>query len=113
MVWALLAGQIWVFRSLGRNITDTVTVRSEATLVTRGPYRWMRHPLYTFGFAGFACLGLAAANAALIGAALVAIALIRARTPIEERMLVERFGDDYLDYMLHTPRWLPRAPKGI
>lgn len=42
----------------------------------------------------------------------VAIALIRMRTPIEERLLVERFGDDYRRYMLETARWLPRVPRG-
>src|SRR4051812_6712236 len=36
----------WMFRTLGTNLTDTVTVRTEATLVTGGPYRWVRHPFY-------------------------------------------------------------------
>ena len=37
----------WVFTSLGKNVTDTVVTRKEATLVTHGPYRWVRHPLYS------------------------------------------------------------------
>ena len=37
---------IWTFRSLGRNITDTVVTRREHTLVTSGPYRYVRHPFY-------------------------------------------------------------------
>src|SRR5687768_390028 len=37
---------VWTFRSLGKNITDTVVTRKEHTLVTTGPYRWVRHPFY-------------------------------------------------------------------
>ena len=36
----------WTLSSLGRNLTDTVVTRAEATLVTHGPYRWVRHPFY-------------------------------------------------------------------
>ena len=43
-----LAGSllVWTLRSLGKNLTDTVVTRREHTLVTRGPYRWIRHPFY-------------------------------------------------------------------
>ena len=46
---ALLAGAllVWTFRTLGRNLTDTVVTRKEHTLVTTGPYRWVRHPFYS------------------------------------------------------------------
>jgi protein-S-isoprenylcysteine O-methyltransferase Ste14 len=45
----LIAGVllVWMFRTLGRNLTDTVVTRKKHTLVTHGPYRWVRHPLYT------------------------------------------------------------------
>ena len=37
---------IWTFRSLGTNLTDTVVTRKDHTLVTSGPYRFVRHPFY-------------------------------------------------------------------
>ena len=40
----------WTFHSLGKNLTDTVVTRREHTLVTHGPYRWVRHPFYDVGF---------------------------------------------------------------
>ena len=46
----LLAGcalLVWTFRSLGKNLTDTVVTREKHTLVVHGPYRWIRHPLYS------------------------------------------------------------------
>jgi len=53
---------VWMFRTLGRNLTDTVVTRKEHTLVTTGPYRWIRHPFYTSaGLLGVAN-SLAAAN---------------------------------------------------
>jgi protein-S-isoprenylcysteine O-methyltransferase Ste14 len=39
----------WVFSNLGNNVTPTVVTRARATLVTSGPYRWVRHPLYSMG----------------------------------------------------------------
>ena len=38
---------VWMFRTLGRNLTDTVVTRKQHSLVTTGPYRWVRHPLYS------------------------------------------------------------------
>src|SRR5262245_60555059 len=37
----------WMFRHLGLNVTPTSVPRATATLVTSGPYRWIRHPMYT------------------------------------------------------------------
>ena len=37
------------FRTLGKNLTDTVVTRTAHTLVTKGPYRWVRHPFYFTG----------------------------------------------------------------
>src|SRR5262245_25619978 len=36
----------WTLGDLGANLTDTVVTRRAHTLVTRGPYRWVRHPFY-------------------------------------------------------------------
>ena len=44
-----IAGGLWALVHLGRNVTPTAEVRPDATLVESGPYRWVRHPLYTSG----------------------------------------------------------------
>jgi protein-S-isoprenylcysteine O-methyltransferase Ste14 len=99
---------IWTFRSIGRNITDTVVTRREHTLVTSGPYRLVRHPFYVTTALGLLANSLTTANwfIALAGAA--ALALIVIRTTTEEAKLVERFGDDYRRYMARTGRFFPR-----
>jgi protein-S-isoprenylcysteine O-methyltransferase Ste14 len=102
----------WLFSSLGKNVTSTVAIRKEHTLVTHGPYRWVRHPLYSVGFAAFIGFSLLAANWFIFATLLLAFGVLMLRTPIEERHLIERFGDEYLEYMQRTGRYLPRL-KGI
>src|SRR6185503_16831961 len=43
---AAIALLLWTLPALGTNLTDTVVTRANHTLVTRGPYRWIRHPFY-------------------------------------------------------------------
>ena len=99
---------VWTFRSLGRNLTDTVVTRRDHTLVTHGPYRWIRHPLYTSAGLVTVGLSLAAANWFLLLAGGLAVALLVIRTRTEERNLEARFGDAYRGYMKRTGRFLPR-----
>ena len=99
---------IVVLRFLGTNLTDTVVTRSVHTLVTDGPYRWVRHPFYVASALAVAANSLVTANwfLALTGAASIALLVLRTRT--EEEKLVERFGDEYRNYMERTGRFIPR-----
>lgn len=99
---------IWAFRSLGHNLTDTVVTRRDASLVTDGPYRWVRHPFYLAFAIAVTANTLLTANAFLAITGAAAFFVIVARTSIEEQRLIERFGPAYLDYMHHTGRFLPR-----
>jgi protein-S-isoprenylcysteine O-methyltransferase Ste14 len=99
---------IWTFRSLGHNLTDTVVTRRDATLVTHGPYRWVRHPFYLAFAMAVIANTLITANAYLAITGTAAFLVIVARTSIEEKKLIERFGRDYRDYMQRTGRFLPR-----
>lgn len=103
--WSLL---IWMFRSLGNNITPTVVTRREHELVTDGPYRWIRHPLYTFATLFYISLGLMASLWLIPIMALVSFPILASRTIQEEEKLLERFGDQYQQYMHRTGRFIPR-----
>jgi protein-S-isoprenylcysteine O-methyltransferase Ste14 len=99
----------WVLRSLGRNFSTTLTINKAQTLVTRGPYQWVRHPMYTsfvFLWTGFLLLS----SSWFIGLTgiLGFIWAIVIRTPKEEQMMINRFGDEYVAYMQRTGRYLPR-----
>lgn len=98
----------WLFRSIGRNITQTVKTRKEHQLVTTGPYRWVRHPLYSVGTLLFGSFALIAANWFMALATLLGFVMLLVRLPNEERHLLERFGDEYQEYMKRTGRFVPR-----
>ena len=98
----------WTLNSLGRNLTDTVVTRAEATLITDGPYRWVRHPFYVTAAMLMASVTVLAANWLIGAGSLLVLGLLAVRTPKEERMLIERFGQQYRDYMANTARFFPR-----
>ena len=101
-------GVYWLFSSIGSGITPTSATRKEHQLVTSGPYRWVRHPLYSFGSSLFIAFGMMADNwfIALLG--ILAFLAMASRTPKEEANLTEKFGDEYRDYMKRTGRYLPK-----
>ena len=99
---------VWTFRNLGQNLTDTVVTRRDHTLVTSGPYRYVRHPFYLSFALGVLGGTLAMANWFILLAGLLPIGFLVARTRIEEAKLVERFGVEYQDYMRRVGRFLPR-----
>lgn len=107
----LMAGGllIWTLRSLGRNLTDTVVTRRVHTLVTHGPYRWVRHPFYDAVALSILANGLVAANWFLLGTGALVLALLVIRASTEEEKLRLRFGDSYRAYVERTGRFLPKV----
>jgi protein-S-isoprenylcysteine O-methyltransferase Ste14 len=74
---AMLPVLYWILASIGSNISETTLTKSNHVLVTHGPYRWIRHPLYAVATTVFVALGLLAANWFIVAVALLAGALIR------------------------------------
>jgi protein-S-isoprenylcysteine O-methyltransferase Ste14 len=104
-----LALFFWVLWSLGRNFSTTLTIKKDQTLVIQGPYQWVRHPMYTSFVLLWVGYFLISTNwfIGLTGILGFALAIV-VRTPKEEQMMIERFGDKYITYMKHTGRYLPR-----
>ena len=101
-------GIYWLFSSIGSGITPTSGTRKEHTLSTSGPYRWVRHPLYTIGSSMFVAFGMMADNWFIAALGVLTFILMAIRTPKEEANLVEKFGDEYREYMKRTGRFLPK-----
>jgi len=101
----------WVFTNLGNNVTPTVVTRQKAKLVTSGPYHWVRHPLYVVGLISYISFALLAENWFIALAASAGFVLLSIRARTEEARLIEKFGDDYCNYMKTTGRFLPRFQR--
>jgi len=93
-----LAFTVWARIVLGRNWSGIVTVKQDHELVTTGPYRWVRHPIYTgllFAFAGSA---IARGEWRGVLAVVIVLAGFWRKLKLEERWMIETFGDAYLRY---------------
>ncbi len=99
----------WVFSNLGKNVSETTLTKDRHELVTTGPYRWVRHPLYTVGTLLLISVSLLTASW-LVGSltALATILISLVVMPREEQALIDKFGDQYRDYQKRTGRWLPK-----
>ena len=100
----------WVVSTLGRNISETVLTKEDHSLVTQGPYRWVRHPLYSVATILFVSLGIVAANWFIILMALVIIiGVALVVIPKEEAQLISKFGNEYREYMKGTGMLVPHV----
>jgi protein-S-isoprenylcysteine O-methyltransferase Ste14 len=98
----------WVMRSIGNNVSETFLTKEQHSLVTHGPYHWVRHPLYSVATVVLVALSIVAANwFMLLMAVLQIIVLALAVIPREEAQLILKFGDAYRAYMKRTGRLIP------
>jgi protein-S-isoprenylcysteine O-methyltransferase Ste14 len=98
---------VWTLVNLGKNLTDTVVTRKAHTLVTVGPYRWVRHPFYDAVALAVLANSLVAANWFLLATGALLMTMMVIRTRREEAHLLARFGDAYRSYMNRTGRFFP------
>ena len=103
---------LWAHQALGKLWSPVLEIREEHRLVTSGPYRYVRHPIYASFLVICAGLALLSANWLIAVTWFAGAAIIfRRRISAEEEMMIEEFGDEYRDYMTKTGRLLPRLPK--
>jgi protein-S-isoprenylcysteine O-methyltransferase Ste14 len=98
----------WVHHMLGKQWFTDLQMGEGHALITEGPYRWVRHPMYTALFGVFIGLALVSANWLVVLLTGASITVLCARIGKEEAMMVEQFGDAYRAYARRTGRLLPR-----
>ena len=112
----LMIVSLWLFyrshADLGQNWSVTLELRKGHQLVTRGIYRSIRHPMYASIWLWCLAQGLLLENWLAGWYGFVAFALMYfIRTPREEQMMCESFGQEYRDYMRQTGRLFPRIHR--
>jgi protein-S-isoprenylcysteine O-methyltransferase Ste14 len=103
-----LALRAWAMAVLGRDYTRTLRVAHDQQVVTAGPYRLIRHPGYTGSL--LVWTGYALGTGSWIALLVVIMLLLVAygwRIRAEEAVLVNSFGERYIDYQRGTRRLLP------
>jgi len=101
-----LALAIWARIYLGRNWGMPMTQRAEPELVTSGPYRYVRHPIYSGLLLALLGTALATNLYFLIALVLVGFYFVYSAT-VEERTMTGSFPADYPSYKEHTKMLIP------
>jgi protein-S-isoprenylcysteine O-methyltransferase Ste14 len=99
---------VWARLTLGANWSGMVTIKTNHQLIRRGPYRWIRHPIYTGMLAALLATAITQGLLnGLVGFAFVFLALYR-KARREESFLSQEFGDGFAEHRQHTGMFLPR-----
>jgi protein-S-isoprenylcysteine O-methyltransferase Ste14 len=108
LMWAGGALRWWCFRTLGRYFTFTVMTSPDQSVVTSGPYRFLRHPSYAGMLLALAGVGLVFGNWLSLAAAIVVplIGLLY-RIHVEETALASTLGHTYTSYAFRRKRLVP------
>jgi protein-S-isoprenylcysteine O-methyltransferase Ste14 len=108
VMWLGLTIRVWAVAALGSAFRTSVEVDTGQTVVSRGPYRWVRHPSYTGLILIVAGFGLAAGNwLALAACVVLPLAGLLRRIQVEEAELTRVLGDRYRVYRARTKRLIP------
>jgi protein-S-isoprenylcysteine O-methyltransferase Ste14 len=93
--------------TLGRFYSSTLVTREEHRLVTHGPYRLVRHPIYLGVL--IAIMGAPIYAPSMYGFLVMSllVPIFLGRIKMEEDMLVEHFGDEYREYQKTTKKLIP------
>ena len=97
---------------LGKSFHSLVVSKEGHELVETGPYRWIRHPIYTAYLMNYLGGGMLASNLVLTFVPMTLYAvLVAIRLEKEEAVMRETFGEAYAEYAERTGRLLPRMKK--
>jgi protein-S-isoprenylcysteine O-methyltransferase Ste14 len=108
---------VWAFVLLGRFMMHEAAIREDHALIESGPYRFVRHPVYTGYLALLLGSGVASLNVCLLLLWPVSLLGILIQAASEEQILRARFGRDYQRYVRRigrlVPRFLSRAAEPV
>jgi protein-S-isoprenylcysteine O-methyltransferase Ste14 len=107
LIAAGLGFSVWARQYLGRNWSGTVQVKQDHQLICDGPYRFVRHPIYTGILVAFLGTALIVGHWGGILAVLIAAGSFWRKLTLEERFMRETFGSAYEEYRARTAALIP------
>ncbi len=102
-----LAICLWARFTLGRNWSVIVTLKGGHELITRGPYAWVRHPIYTGLLTMFVATLLVLGHVAGIIAVPLVFASLWIKLRYEEKLMLQKFPAEYAAYQQRVKRIIP------
>ena len=102
---------IWVHRHLDRQWSIALELREDHKLITSGPYRYVRHPMYLGIFVYTMGLMMVSLDVLVVLFFAFTIWVNYRRIPREEEMLIQEFGDEYIEYIKRSGRLLPQLRR--
>jgi len=102
-----LAFALWARVTLGRNWSGVVTLKEGHELVERGPYRFVRHPIYTGILTMFFATALALGHVAGFAGVVLMFASFWVKIGREEKLMLEQFPRRYAAYRRRVKRIIP------
>ncbi len=103
-----LGFSIWARAYLGTNWSGVVSVKVGHELIRSGPYRWVRHPIYSGMILAFFGTGVVRHQVRGFIAIVVLYAGFKIKSRIEEQVMSATFGPAYAQYASSTGAILPR-----
>lgn len=98
-----------IHQELGKYWSPDLIIQEDHQLVTTGVYHWVRHPMYSALGVFMAGISLLSAHLLIIVPHFLTLLSILSRLDKEEKMLEERFGEEYLEYEERTGRLVPKV----
>jgi protein-S-isoprenylcysteine O-methyltransferase Ste14 len=98
---------IWARATLGRNWSGTITLKEGHELIERGPYRLVRHPIYTGLIAMFLGTVMVLGHAAGIAGLVLVFVSFWIKLREEERIMLRQFPNQYAAYQQRVKRIIP------
>ena len=102
-----LAFCVWARATLGRNWSGTITLKEGHELIERGPYRLVRHPIYTGMMAMILATAITYGHLGGIVAVLLAFVSFWIKLSDEEKLMLQQFPDQYRSYQQRVKRIIP------
>jgi protein-S-isoprenylcysteine O-methyltransferase Ste14 len=98
---------LWARVTLGRNWSGLVTLKEGHELVERGPYRFVRHPIYTGMLTMFFATALVQRHVAGFAGVLLIFVSFWIKLGLEEDLMLRQFPERYAAYQQHAKRIIP------
>ena len=108
----LMGGSIpllyWVHHSLGRFFSARLVIQEDHQIIQEGPYKWIRHPMYTVGFSYLIGAGLLSDSMIVLCLPTLSFAFLVGLRISEEEDMLEQSNPKYREYKQSTGRFLPK-----